>query len=979
MESFDSEDGLKRFTLLDANQDGITWKYDAEQKLVRYDYNDYKSGDDWLFTPLLTWKANTRYKVSFDTKCKSISYSERMEVTLGSTADPEMHVPLAEPIEVMWNDAFRTTEIEFTVPESGTMCLGFHEISDAGMYYLLLDNIRIQEYAAEVVVPAAVEEGTVVPGEKGALTAAVSFRIPDKDVEGKTLQELDRVDVYRNNAGTPVYTAEEMQLGEWCSFEDTVTESGEYTYTFVAVNRGGESEPYSLDVYIGYDLPDKVGNLLVTNRKCEVQLSWEEPLRGMHDGFLDREKLTYTVTDRNGNVIGENLKACYLEHRVELENVQQELAGYVVYASNGGMEGCRDTTRLIVVGEPYATPMNESFGMGTVFYYPWYSEKTGSQDEKYWIAMTYGYSPQAYAQDDDAGLLTFRSMVAPKGTEERFLSPVFELKELVNPALVFYMYHTGDEEHADRLLVEVAADGGGFREVGGPYVLGEGPELAWSKHVVPLEAYAGCDSVVIALKGVSAEGRNIHVDNVAIVDDCRDLALETLTTEMKTVDPNVEFKMEVLVGNPGTEDVDSYSIELFRNGERIRQVDGRELPAGQDSLVEFVWVEPVTVVGQQLEFWAEVVCEDDRKPANNRSETLWLEVARPRLPEVEKLEAAVKDGNVSLTWKQAEEFVNHPLVNEGFETYETFITENVGPWKLVDEDLFKTGIFDKSGEYPHRGEPMAYQVFDPDLAGLDMEVYQYTWGNREGSRQYLLSLYNEGDIAPNDDWLISPEVADDKQIVFYAKSVTRGYKLEQIEVLYSDGTDATEDFRLLDEQTVPDRWTMYRYRLPEGTRYFAVRHTTWGGLGLMLDDISYAPVTDHPEREKPLGYRVYRNDSLLTEEPVTEPEYTDRANEGECYQYRVTAVYPAGESALSEPVEVVVTGIQSAGNGQEVIVRPVEGGVEVCSERNGKIRVYDLNGRLVAVTDKRNVTERIELPEGVWLLHFAGRVFKLSD
>ena len=76
-EAFDTEASMSRFTILDSNGDGVTWRYDAEQKLARYDYNDYKAADDWMFTPLFTLEKDAKYKISFDTKCKYMSSPEK--------------------------------------------------------------------------------------------------------------------------------------------------------------------------------------------------------------------------------------------------------------------------------------------------------------------------------------------------------------------------------------------------------------------------------------------------------------------------------------------------------------------------------------------------------------------------------------------------------------------------------------------------------------------------------------------------------------------------------------------------------------------------------------------------------------------------------------------------------------------------------------------------------------------------------------
>lgn len=62
---------MNKFVVIDANEDGVTWRYDKEQRLVRYDYNDYKAGDDWLFLPAIHFEKDKEYRISFTTQCRS--------------------------------------------------------------------------------------------------------------------------------------------------------------------------------------------------------------------------------------------------------------------------------------------------------------------------------------------------------------------------------------------------------------------------------------------------------------------------------------------------------------------------------------------------------------------------------------------------------------------------------------------------------------------------------------------------------------------------------------------------------------------------------------------------------------------------------------------------------------------------------------------------------------------------------------------
>ncbi len=62
-----------------------------------------------------------------------------------------------------------------------------------------------------------------------------------------------------------------------------------------------------------------------------------------------------------------------------------------------------------------------------------------------------------------------------------------------------------------------------------------------------------------------------------------------------------------------------------------------------------------------------------------------------------------------------------------------------------------------------------------------------------------------------------------------------------------------------------------------------------------------------PSTEEVLGYNVYR-DGLIIAEEITELSYTDPGLPDGSYWYAITALYPEGESVLSEPVQATIGG-----------------------------------------------------------------------
>lgn len=93
-----------------------------------------------------------------------MSTYEKVAVTVGKELQPASHTQVLDTVVVMWNSEFRLSEYLFTVDETAAYHVGFHEVSDPDTYYLLLDDIRIEEVSNELA-PAAVTAAAVVPGE----------------------------------------------------------------------------------------------------------------------------------------------------------------------------------------------------------------------------------------------------------------------------------------------------------------------------------------------------------------------------------------------------------------------------------------------------------------------------------------------------------------------------------------------------------------------------------------------------------------------------------------------------------------------------------------------------------------------------------------------------------------------------------------------------------------------------------------------
>lgn len=226
------------FTIIDANNDGKTWQFNANG----YAYNPYNSSadaDDWLISPAIKLEAGKTYRVAFDTRAQSTSYPERVEMKMGNAATvAAMTTGVISSTDVTWKDEYKTLEnVAVTVSESGNYYFGIHAISDKDMYYLIVDNFTIEE--SNPNVPGTVTDLAVTPTEN-VVEATITFTAPATNAVGDALTENISIDILRD--GAVITTLTDVAPGSEQTFVDNSDSGlsiGSHTYKVVASNAAG--------------------------------------------------------------------------------------------------------------------------------------------------------------------------------------------------------------------------------------------------------------------------------------------------------------------------------------------------------------------------------------------------------------------------------------------------------------------------------------------------------------------------------------------------------------------------------------------------------------------------------------------------------------------------------------------------------------------------------------------------------------------
>ncbi|WP_455054382.1 choice-of-anchor J domain-containing protein [Leyella stercorea] len=979
--SIHSEELFDQLTVIDANNDKSTWTFDSDYEAATYKYNAENAGDDWLISPAVNMKKNAAYKFSFD--AINTYPVERVAASVGLAPTAEaLTEEIIAPTDITVDPRRHTLTGTYRAKEDGLHYFGIHCVSEANQSTLYVDNMKITEVPA--TAPEVPANFKVVPGDKGASYANISVQAPTTTITGAALSGNVQLKLFRD--GTNITTFTNVAPGAERTFKDEGVESANHKYSVVAVNAAGEEGlEATLTVYVGIDKPGAVRNLKAVedlNKEGLIHVTWDAPL-GLHGGYIDPAGLTYYIS------IGSSFEDVslgnnnYYDEQLNIKS-KQEYTGYSVYAVNssgGGREQWQTVTAI--AGPALKAPMIESFKNCTMKSGPWITNMTnGEIGDAYCYAAT--ESTVTLAQDNDGGLQTFSATAVGKSVRSE--SPKVDIKNMKSPVLNFWAYLNGD---GDELNISVQKDYGEFVDVR-RISTAEGTK-GWNRFSIDLTPYKDCKFLRIGFEGKAVKNLDNFVayDNVAIVEKAAaDLMAMSIETEER-VKAGSESVVEFSFRNNTNTDVKGtdYDIVLYKNDKEVNRIDGVDIPC---DMVKTVIMKDVTSVldPEESTYHATVNYAKDELPENNASAKNEVKILLPDYPVPTALKATAAGNYVNLAWTAPDLLNRKPKVTEeSFEDYKTFSIDGVGGWTMYDGDKQKTIQITLNTmfgplKYDHAGEPMAFQVFNAEKAGIPFQTWEAHTGDQMLVSFSCASTDGGATKAQNDDWLISPQLNGEAQTIsFFAKAGMGGAAIpEQFEVLYSKTSKAIANFeKLSDTEDVNNvqKWEEYQYRLPAGTKYFAIRCVSNNKFALLIDDIKFVEADSKPEELQLNGYNVYRDGKKVNKSLISGESFTDKSlRESAKYGYVVTAVYDKGESLASNLAEVEVTvGINDI-NATDMNVNVEYRSIVITGAAGKTIDVYTTDGALVAQRTATD-TERISLSRGMYIVKVAGVTYKV--
>lgn len=918
-EGFDEENSFESFTVIDANNDGRKWKRSNEFGEPEASYtSSNRKADDWLITPGITLKKGMTYKMSFRTKAYSSKFPERLEVKYGNapTAEAMQGVILAET-DIDFSRA-KTFEKEIIPEEDMTAYFGFHCTSDADMYTLVVDDIRVSA-GTSAEAPDTIPSIKAVADGGGALTATVTLTAPTLNIAGGQLASLDKITVYRD--GTQVGEIASPVPGQDYTVEDTEAAEGFNTYTAMATNAYGDGKKGNgVKVYVGKDTPNYPADAALSDLTTAIRASWTAISRGLNGGYVDPAEVTYKLYELETDMFGQltatevasTKGATEADITYDTATGRQQVIQFGITAENPIGKSPMAYTKGIVVGEPYALPLTEGLAHGMVSSGLWYFSGSGTFEVSTSLSHDGGGS-FAYKSEDGKAMATVNSGKISLGTS-------------TNPKLIFSHYATPGRQAT--LKAEVGKPDGTYEEVSLTDYASMQGEAGWRRTAVPLAKYASLPYITLSFGAQAEPGQTVAVDAIEVrqveADDLR-ASLETPPKATMGKPCTIKVKVE----NTGDNEAKGHTVTLLAGDEVIGRAEPEAVAAYDAETIEFEYTPGVLGTVGDVQITATVNYEADRNKDDNTATATLPIAASPKPAPAAATATEQQDGTVSVGWQEPAE--TQQLVEEGFDEYDSWAVDGFGEWTCHYGLKGATGELDYNVPYPHQGEKFAYIVFDPEDWMPGKSESDPWWAARSGDK-FLASVYSiDGDDYVNhDDWLVSPTLSGEAQTVSLWAKADAQYPAV-LETLWSDGQTDAEAFSKTGKTVVvgSGEWEEITFDVPSGARRFAIHNITMGSNAytLFIDDVAF-----YTESGSVTGYNVYRNGTLIGRAEADARSFSDKGAPQGANTYAVTAVYDDGESGAA--TASITTAITSAET-------------DINADSNANAYIYDLSGRRV--------------------------------
>lgn len=930
-QTFNNANCIDLYTIVDNNQDDKTWTYDASKSVLQYNYHTSNDADDYAFTPKLQLPNDKMILVEINASSYSENWPETIEVTLGTTTDPTQQTVIIPATQLGWQP--ETLRAYFKVEEAGEYHIGLHAVSKADSYYLLVNEIKV-ENGPSFNAPSAVTDVTATAGENGALTTTLTFKAPTLSLGDNTLTENVTVKAYRDEV---VIGEVSIAPGAIGNITDNNASNGTNKYKLVTYNSAGEGDIYEISCRCGVDIPSRISELNFTTSDDNLSsvMSWSAPTIGEDGGYINTEELIYTIYTPNGDnveVVAETSDLFY-----EITVSDKQLQGYSFYVSAKNIAGESELYgSSVVLGSPYTLPFVEQIESTSLVNSPWYIINESENSYTTWeIGGTMeNYNLPEIVTAPDGGMVVCYDFYEFGDGTCGLRVPKISLVGATAPTLYFAMYHYTTASDINELSIKVSTDDITYEEIFAKKV-NDVSENGWIGYQISLNEYIDASWISITFDASTSANGFVFIDYIIVENASEnDIMVKSLDVHGNTtIGEEIEFTANVF--NKGSNPA-SYTVEFFVDNELLTSMTGTDLASNETNEHTATFTPKTEHLGEIIVKAVVTMEGADDEVGNNNEATNKITIKQPHLRVVTDLEGSADGNKATLTW--SEPMLSAEPIVDDMENYESFIIDNIGDYTVVDADKYGTyGI--EGVDMPVLNGPKAWQVWAPSELGITTDV----WAPYSGDKCLIAFTCWDG---PADDWLILPEIMGGTEVSFWASIPTNEYGPESFEVLYSTTDTNIESFQIIEKMSKSTTaWEQFSYVLPDEAKYFAIRYTSYDIFSLLIDDIAYVGTSNTSDLAI-TGYNVYCNGEKINDAAVTETTYNYNLTNNNEHDFNVTVVYNEGESLYSNTVVIACVGIEDL-NKIGVNIYGQDDYIKIENVAGRMVNVYTIDGKVI--------------------------------
>ena len=922
---FGSKDEFDLFTVIDANNDAVdqgsfmkeTWTY-ADNAVQLY--TDKNKADDWFISPALALYAGYTYVVEY-TVHHSTAGKHKLAINWGAAPAVEYMTETALPETVVPAGSDQVLRATISPKKSGYYYIGLHATSEADANSLYLNRFECTSLGKSTA-PASVTISSITPDPTAKLEATIKFVAPATTANGQPLTDLKGVKIKRG--GQLVADCTDVKPGEEYTYVDnTIPKASKCYYYITAYNDEGSSAQAAGHTWVGLDIPENVGTqpILSIPSEGKVNLSWDAfgPANG---GVIFPEDIVYNVYDiivsdnrlSLGDLKGSVKGATSFTYDMATEEGPQRYLYQALEGTNASGSSGAIASTPVLVGKPYSLPVREDYTGANINYFWSYSsaDKDGNYNPAVGVFMIGA---------NDGYHMCFRSMMNSFAT---MTSGKIDMKGCDNPTLTFCL----KSEATAGTFSPYVQTSDGIRVYIDDIAI-TAPSEGSTKYIYDLNACLGANwlqkqkwvqlGFQFADHGSTTE-QKVYLDDISIADQkAVDLAV-TLVNVPETIVKGQSSTAAVRVRNYGSQAVDSYVLKITIGDKEVLNETKNSTLGSFGTHTYPLEINPsILEQADKATVKVEVIAADDALADNNMA-SADVQFTLPDLLPATDLAVTKTASAQTLAWKapaSVRTFV------DSFEEEPDWATSGIGHWTMVDVDGGLCGGLYNGIPYGSEGTAFAFTVFNPyNYDGYDITSGVPSTKPKSGNKS-LAAFYgltaDKNKIQPSDNWLISPELSEQKQeISFWANNLYQADKngesvySEYFDILYSTTDTNIESFVQIGDTYTQESgtWSEYKAQLPAGAKYFAIHHKAGAKQNFlfMIDDVTYTT-----KNLKVLKYNIYRDGTLLTS--TTAPTYVDHSAGTADHLYQVTTVYEGNLESMPVTVKGGTSGIVTI-NGQ---------------------------------------------------------------